>query len=407
MELRDGYKKTEVGVIPEDWEVKNLGEIGSFSKGIGIKKDQSNSGNIPCVRYGELYTRHNDFIKQFYSFISEEVSQTSKKLETGDILFAGSGETKEEIGKCSAFINDFEAYAGGDIVILSPFNISSLFLGFLLNSANIQKQKASRGQGDAVVHISASQLKQIKIPLPPLPEQKAIAEVLSDTDNLIQALEKRIAKKRLIKQGAMQKLLTPKDDWKIVKIKDITKFHKQGYYTQESYKSDGKYFLLRGTDMQNPLIDLSTAPKINVSDVDYESYKVIEGDFLFVRSGAIGRYGIAKEDLPNSIFGSYLINFTFTDVIDLEFFGYFYQSQSALRQLKSITQGGGNLNINAENIKALKIPIPPTKEEQKAIAEVLSDMDNEIEKLESKLAKYKMLKQGLMQNLLTGKIRLI
>src|SRR5690606_34604509 len=84
----------------EGWEVKTLAQIGEFSKGQGITKVDANSGSIPCVRYGELYTKHNDHIKHFYSFISPEVAKTAKKLKKGDILFAGSGETKEEIGKC-------------------------------------------------------------------------------------------------------------------------------------------------------------------------------------------------------------------------------------------------------------------------------------------------------------------
>lgn len=204
-------KETEVGFIPEDWMVKKLGDVGRFSKGQGVRKDESNSGEIPCIRYGEIYTIHNDYIKKFNSFISKIVALTAKKLTSGDILFAGSGETKEEIGKCVSFINSFEAYAGGDIVILSPQNSNSTFLGYLLNAPIIQKQKASRGQGDAVVHISASQLSQISILLPPtLAEQEAIAQVLSDMDQELEGLEKKLKKTRDLKQGLMQLLLTGK-----------------------------------------------------------------------------------------------------------------------------------------------------------------------------------------------------
>jgi type I restriction enzyme S subunit len=195
------------------------------------------------------------------------------------------------------------------------------------------------------------------------------------------------------------------DTWKVLKVRDITKFHKQGYYTQESYTSTGKYLLLRGTDMQNPLIDLSTTPKINANNADYEAYKVLEGDFLFVRSGAIGRYGIAKKNLPKSIFGSYLINFRFSNTIIQEYFGYFYESDLALNQIMAITQGGGNLNINAENIKALNILLPP-KTEQKSIVKVLSDTDALIDALEKLIAKKEAIKTGTMQELLTGKKRL-
>jgi type I restriction enzyme S subunit len=107
-----------------------------------------------------------------------------------------------------AFVDDFEAYAGGDIVILRPQGVDSLFLGYSLNTPSINRQKASRGQGDAVVHIGSSALASITLTLPPLPEQTAIATVLSDMDLELAALEQRRDKTRALKQGMMQELLT-------------------------------------------------------------------------------------------------------------------------------------------------------------------------------------------------------
>ncbi|MEK6743831.1 MAG: restriction endonuclease subunit S [Nitrospirota bacterium] len=190
------------------WEVKRLGELGSFLKGSGVTKDQTLSGNLACVRYGEIYTRHNDYIKAFHSWISRDVAATATRIKYGDILFAGSGETKEEIGKCVAFVHDIEAYAGGDIVILRPEKADPLFLGYYLNTAPINRQKASRGQGDAVVHIGASALAAVEGRFPPNREQTAIAAVLSDMDAEIAALEARRDKTRDLKQGMMQELLT-------------------------------------------------------------------------------------------------------------------------------------------------------------------------------------------------------
>ncbi len=191
-----------------EWLVKRLGDVGMFLKGSGVKKDESQSGSHPCIRYGEIYTRHNDYIKEFHSFISSKVAATAFLLKKGDLLFAGSGETKEEIGKCVAFVDDWEAYAGGDIVILRPQGVDSLYLGLALNTPSINRQKASRGQGDAVVHIGSSALAHITLNLPPLPEQTAIAEVLSDMDTELAALEQRRDKTRALKQGMMQELLT-------------------------------------------------------------------------------------------------------------------------------------------------------------------------------------------------------
>ena len=161
MGIRKEYINSEIGFLPSNWTAKKLDELGQFSKGQGISKNEANGGAIPCIRYGELYTRFNNYIDQYYSFVSAEVAKTAKKLKYGDILFAGSGETKEEIGKCAAFIGDLEAYAGGDIVIFSPRDTNSLFLGYLLNSKAIVRQKASKGQGDAIVHISTRNLKDL------------------------------------------------------------------------------------------------------------------------------------------------------------------------------------------------------------------------------------------------------
>ena len=200
--------KTRLLGFDGEWETKMLGELGIFSKGAGIKKDDVLDYGLPCIRYGEIYTRHHDLIKIFYSFISQNVASNSHLIKSGDLLFTGSGETSEEIGKCVAFIGDESAYAGGDIVIFSPKEQDSMFLGYLMNHESIIRQKSRMGQGDAVVHIQAKNLAQLQLYLPPVEEQKAIAQVLSDIDTEITALEKRRAKTQAIKQGMMQELLT-------------------------------------------------------------------------------------------------------------------------------------------------------------------------------------------------------
>ena len=193
-----------------EWERKRLGEIGHFLKGSGVKRDDSQSGTLACVRYGEIYTTHHDYVRTFHSRISSEVAATATRLEYGDLLFAGSGETKEEIGKCVAFVTETEAYAGGDIVILRPRNVDSLFFGYALNMPAATRQKASFGQGDAVVHISATALAEVSVAVPSIEQQTAIATVLSDIDGEISALEARRNKTRDLKQAMMQELLTGK-----------------------------------------------------------------------------------------------------------------------------------------------------------------------------------------------------
>ena len=188
--------------------MKRLGDVGKFIKGSGVTKDQTRTGSLACVRYGELYTHHNDVIRGFYSWISPTVAKTAVQLEHGDILFAGSGETKEEIGKCAAFVSEIKAFAGGDIVILRPAHSNSEFLGYYLNTSPISRQKASRGQGDAVVHISSAGLADVLCTLPPRLEQTAIASVLTAMDEELAGLEQHRAKTAAVKQGMMQELLS-------------------------------------------------------------------------------------------------------------------------------------------------------------------------------------------------------
>jgi type I restriction enzyme S subunit len=193
-----------------EWKRMALQDLGVFIKGKGVSKAEAQSGTIPCVRYGEIYTRHYDVIRQFYSRISTDVAASATRLRRGDVMFAGSGETKEEIGKCVAFNQEFEAYAGGDIVILRQTSCDEVFLGYYLNTPAIVQQKASKGQGDAVVHISASALASIEILLPERAEQTAIATVLSDMDAELSLIDKKLLKARHLKQAMMQQLLTGK-----------------------------------------------------------------------------------------------------------------------------------------------------------------------------------------------------
>lgn len=191
-----------------DWALTRLGARGAFFKGSGVRRDQAQSGELPCIRYGELYTHFDNVIRTFFSRISPEVAASALKLNRGDILFAGSGETKEEIGKCAVLDAADSAYAGGDIVVFRARDDNPIFLAYYLNSTPLQTQKAAKGQGDAVVHISARALSDLELYLPSREEQEAIAETLLAMDRELEALDARLEKARQIKQGMMQELLT-------------------------------------------------------------------------------------------------------------------------------------------------------------------------------------------------------
>lgn len=194
--------------FPEGWEVKPLGSFGSFLKGKGITNSEKKETGFPCITYGEIYTKYNFILKEFHSFIDAETAQTSQRIKNNDILFAGSGETLDEIGKCVAFTKDIEAYAGGDIVIFRPDNGNSIYLSYVLNSDFITRYRRKLGQGHSVVHIYSSGLKTLQIPLPSLLEQKKIAKILSDCDREVEFLNKKREKFQGQKKGLMQKLLT-------------------------------------------------------------------------------------------------------------------------------------------------------------------------------------------------------
>lgn len=192
-----------------EWESVCLSDIGHFIKGSGISRADTNSGKLPAVRYGELYTKHTDYVKKYYSHISCDVAANAVPVTFGAILFAASGETKEEIGKCAAIIEKHTVYAGGDILIFIPDKSTHpVFLGTLLNIPEVCKQKAQRGQGDAIVHIHADSLSEIEVQIPEYDEQAAIADVLLSADREIDLMEMKITKARQVKQGMMQQLLT-------------------------------------------------------------------------------------------------------------------------------------------------------------------------------------------------------
>ncbi|MDE0604801.1 MAG: restriction endonuclease subunit S [bacterium] len=191
-----------------EWETRRLGELGTFTKGRGIARGDLRATGVRCVRYGELYTQYENYVAKPKSRIPPEAADAALPIKKGDLLFAGSGETAEEIGVCLAYIGEEPAYAGGDIIVLRASGQDAVYLAHLLNAPVTVRQKARMAQGDAIVHIRADHLAEVELALPPLPEQRGIANVLSDMDAEITALEHRLDKTRAIKQGMMQQLLT-------------------------------------------------------------------------------------------------------------------------------------------------------------------------------------------------------
>ena len=378
--------------LPSGWKSTKLGEIGHFNKGKGISNDDKGSGNIPCLSYGEIYTTHNEYIKEFHSFISAEVAQNSYQMKKGDLLFTCSGETKEEIGKCVAFIDDFRAYAGGDIIIISPTNeINSIFMGFLLNTYYVVKQKASYGQGDSVVHISIGSIERIIIYLPPLSEQKAIAEILTTADKLIVVKERLITAKQKQKQWLMQNLLTGKrrlsgfsGEWERIKMGNITDID----VGQSPDTTDIGYY---------PFINAGTTPS------GYLSIYNTEPDTITTPSRGQGGIGFVSYQAGRFWCGplSYRIRSKNKDL----FIRYlYYWLSNSIEHIIGMAHMSGLPALNKKELIDFYISSPPLPEQQ-AIANILTTADREIELLKKELEQHKQIKKYLMQKLLTGKIR--
>ena len=402
-------------MVKKSWKTVTLSQIGTFQKGAGISRAESNSGGLPAVRYGELYTVHNNYVRTYTSHISREVASKALRVHYGDILFACSGETKEDIAKCAAIIDDSEVYAGGDIIVLSPSTeVDPIFWGFILNTPNVIQQRAQKAQGDAIVHISADSIKSIEITVPEYAEQVEIAKVLYDIDTLIVNMEKLIEKKKAIKQGAMQELLTGKrrlpgfnGKWKSVKLGDYCTVLRggsprpiQAYLTSSS---QGANWIKIGDVREGDKYITSTAERIIEAGI-CKSREVFVGDFILSNSMSFGRPYVLKID--GCIHDGWLVIQNYQESFDQQYLYYVLGSDFVKAQYVAMAAGSSVQNLNKEKVSNLTL-YKPNIEEQQNIATILSDMDEEISGHEAKLAKYIGIKQGMMSELLTGRIRLI
>lgn len=197
-------KATVLGEIPEHWEVRRLGTIGRFSKGGNISRSELiyTDEGVPAILYGDLYTKYDIVAENIINRITKETASKSVELKKGDLLFTGSGETKEDIGKCVIFNSDEPAYAGGDVIIFKQAFFDSYFISYSQNSSKAKYQKAISSKGEIIVHTYGSKLRDVIMPYPPtIEEQKQIVEhIKSETRTLDIAISKAEREIELIKE---------------------------------------------------------------------------------------------------------------------------------------------------------------------------------------------------------------
>ena len=196
-----------------EWRKMKLGEFGTFYKGKGITKADLVENGIPCLRYAEIYTKYDGIVNELISSVSPDTATKATPIQSGDIIFAASGETAAEIGKAIAFVGHYPAVAGGDTVIFRDHGQEPAYLAHALNDVDAARQKARLGKGQSVVHIHVPELFQVEVSLPPLHEQRKIVKILTTWDTAIEKTKALAEQYRTQKRGLMQKLLTGK--WKI------------------------------------------------------------------------------------------------------------------------------------------------------------------------------------------------
>ena len=180
--------------IPAHWQLYRLGALGAFSKGSGIARDDLQDEGLPAILYGDIYTKYEISVRNLKNKISEKTAQNAVKIQAGDILLTGSGETKEDIGKTILYEGN-EAYAGGDVIIFRQQSQDGKFLSYLLNSFYSRRYKAATSKGEIVVHTYPYILKDLYLPIPPLEEQEGIAHKLDKNCSEIEAAITRCEQK--------------------------------------------------------------------------------------------------------------------------------------------------------------------------------------------------------------------
>ena len=309
--------------------------------------------------------------------------------------------------------NDNYCIGRGITAIRARETSDNLFLEFMVQNA--VKSLLALSAGSTFPNLDSKSLRTIQIASPPLPEQKAIARVLSDVDELIRECDLLIAKKRDIKQGTMQQLLTGKKrlpgfsgEWEVVNLDSVAEIiDPHPSHRAPKINSNGIPFVGIGDISIDGKIDYSTVRMVDESiyNEHNQRYKINEGLLGIGRVASIGKVVNLKDDI-----GKYTVSPTIAIIKSKNIFKnmlfYILCSKDVEKQFSSISNGSTRQSIGITILRKIRIPLP-TFPEQKAIAQILSDMDAEIEALEKKRDKYKAIKQGMMQDLLTGKTRLI
>ena len=427
------FKMTEIGPIPEDWDVKRLGDVSSnFNYGVGAEA-------VPYIE-GPRYIRITDIDENSHKFTPDQTvaaafSDPNSIVNDGDILVARTGAS---VGKSYLYDkSDGDLIFAGFLMRFHPIEVISAYVYRQTLTGRYWQWIASESARSGQPGINIQQLKSFQIPVPPLLEQKKIAEALSDVDELLEAMTTLIEKKRAIKQGAMQELLGIRNEELGVRnceagAKKLPRRRLPGFSGEwvekrlgdcgfcfngitgksgNDFGNGGARYITFLNILSNVVVDTSILDMVDIKPEENQN-EVRCGDLFFNTSSEtpeeVGFCAVLDEDVESVYLNSFCFGFRLTDDnISGKFLAYWFRVAGGRALMTFLAQGSTRYNLSKDAFREASVCIPPTLAEQKAIAEVLSDMDAEIEALEAKRAKYESIKQGMMQELLTGKTRLV
>ncbi|WP_190484652.1 restriction endonuclease subunit S [Microcoleus sp. FACHB-831] len=403
IEIPEGYKKTQVGVIPVDWEIQSVSQafeiFNNLRYPISEEVRKKQAGDYPYYGPTKVQGYINEYrVEGEYALIGEDGDHFLKWRESPMTLLVK--------GKFN--VNNHAH------IVKGTKNLTQWFYYYFYHrdiTPHLTRQGAGRYK------LTKNSLLQILCAIPPTTkEQEAIAQALSDVDAAIAELDRLITKKRNIKQGATQQLLTGKKrlpsfsgEWGVQKLGScLIKNPEYGINAPAVPYSDNLPVYIRITDISEDGRFLPEK-KVSVNHPLSANYVLEANDLVLARTGAsTGKSYLSNSKDGELVFAGFLIRVKVNpEKLDAQYLKGFLQTKAYWNWVGAMSMRSGQPGINGNEYAQLPIPLPPTLEEQKAIAQVLSDMDAEIEALEQKRNKYKAIKQGMMQELLTGRTRLV
>lgn len=402
-------KQTEIGLIPEDWEVHILNDFTMrIGDGIHSTPIYSKNGQYFFINGNNLVDGKIVCDNETKTVSREQFKIHQRDLNSRTILLSINGT----IGNISFYNNEPVILGKSACYINLKDNISKEYVYNVLQSSLVQKYFFDNLTGSTIKNLGLGIIKNTPLPLPPLAEQEAIATALSDCDSWIDSIEEVLAKKRLIKQGAMQELLTPKEDWEVKKLGEVGKiFGGLSGKTKEDFGSGNAFYIPFMNVMKNVVIDKGFIEKFKIKNGESQN-RFYKNDLLFNGSSEtpeeLGISSVLLDDIDDLYLNSFCFGFRIFDKnVNPLFLSYIMRSPYGRKVIFYLAQGATRYNLSKANFFNLEISFPKSLSKQTRIATILSDMDLEIEALEGKLHKARQIKQGMMQELLTGRVRLV